>query len=202
MGVLFSFVKVGKINGHYLLQLYPILLIFLGIVVAHVPFRFKLNYKPYVLVLLLLLPVETYMEYYAIIVNKVKEGTFYNGEGFEVPEYIAAHSIDAQNILFLDFHIGYWVMGTVPPTRSATHPSNICREELFAFYNNPRASSLEEIRFIATRIKPQLIVTRKKRPLFKKEYEEENGFLKHYLTSEYDTLQMVGDALIFQRLQR
>lgn len=200
LGILFSFVKAGYINGHYLIQLYPILLIFLGIVVLYMPFRFKFEVKPYVLVVLLLLPIEAYKEYYDIIINKQEEGTYFNGEGFEVPEYIAAQRMESKNILFLDFHIAYWVMGVNPPTPSVTHPSNLCRDELFVYYQNPRKTSLEEIQFVLSDLKPQLIVTRKNRLLFKKEYAEENKFMEHYLATEYDTVQIVDNALIYGRL--
>ncbi|MEA1787233.1 glycosyltransferase family 39 protein [Arenibacter sp. GZD96] len=201
LGILFSFVKAGHINGHYLIQLYPILIIFFALSVSSIPFPATWNYKPYVL-LLVLLPVEAYNEYYTITENKEEEGSYYNGEGFEVPEYIAKNNLSANNILFLDFHIGYWVMGRKPPTLSSTHPSNLCRDELFPFYQNPRTSSLEEIQFVLRELKPELIVTRKNRRLFEKHYTAENTYMANYLATEYDTIQTIDNALIYKRLKK
>jgi len=114
LGVLLSFIKVGRINSHYLIQLYPILIILIGIVVSQISLLKKLHYKPYVFFSLLLLPIETYSEYFAIIKNKIEYNTFYNGEGITVPAYIVENNIDTTNILFTEYHIGYWVLGNQP----------------------------------------------------------------------------------------
>src|SRR5690606_14151321 len=80
IGVLLSFVQAGKVNGHYLIQLYPFILIPLGMAVARLPI-IKKKYVPFVMVLVTLIPMESYLEYANIVTNKLEKGSFYNGEG-------------------------------------------------------------------------------------------------------------------------
>ena len=141
VGIIFSFIKGGRINGHYLIQLHPIFMILFAIFVSQISYLKKWNYRPYAFFLLLLLPAESYLEYGNIIKTKITQDTFFNGEGITVPNYIKEHQINAENILFLGYHVGYWSLNAKPPTKSATHPSNICRNELFPFYDNPRETS-------------------------------------------------------------
>jgi 4-amino-4-deoxy-L-arabinose transferase-like glycosyltransferase len=202
LGILFSFIKAGKINGHYLIQLYPIYVIFIGIVLHKIVGLQKIKYKPLVLLLLLLLPVESYIEYFRIIKNKVDRGTYYNGEGIVVPQYLIEHKLDVENILFTEYHIGYWQLGLTPPTKAATHPSSICRDELFPYFDNPRKTSLDELRYILEDLRPQTIVIRKNRSIFDKKLMEENNYIHMYLSQNYDTIAIVDAALIFGRLER
>lgn len=201
IGVLVSFFQGGRVNGHYLIQLFPILIIFIGIALSSVSYFRKINYKPFVLVLCLLLPIEAYIEYVAVVKNKIENGTFYNGEGISVPYYITKNNLNTKNILFLEYHIGYWVLGVNPPTKAATHPSNICREELFLAYNNPRKTSLEELAYILDELKPKTIVTRKGRSIFDKKLLKENEYINSYLAKYYVPIQVVEKAEIYQRLE-
>lgn len=201
LGIVFSFAMGGRINGHYLVQLHPILIILVGIVISKVTSLQRVNYKPYILLLLLLLPVEAYIEYTAIIKHKLNKGTFYNGEGISVPNYIAKNNLNTKNILFLEYHIGYWKLGVNPPTKAATHPSNICRSELFPFFDNPRSTSVEELKYILEELKPKTIVTRKDRSIFDKKMIEENIYTNSYLAEHYKTVEIVEKAEILQRLE-
>jgi len=198
-GVLLSFIKGGRINSHYLIQLFPIFVIPVVIVIGKISIFRKYNYRPYIFLLLLILPVETYLEYYNIVRNKVERGTFYNGEGFTVPEYISQHKLETDNILFLGYHIGYWVLDVNPPTKAATHPSNLSKEEMFSAYKNPRKTSLEELRYIMEELRPKTIVTRKGRLIFDEDEVEENDYMDQYLITHYTVLATVDNAEIYQR---
>ena len=59
LGVCVSFVKGGKVNGHYLIQLYPFLLLFVSALVSGLPQLRNMKFSPYLLLLLLLVPVES-----------------------------------------------------------------------------------------------------------------------------------------------
>ncbi len=201
VGILFSFIKAGKINGHYMIQIHPVSVIFIGIAIRKIVWLQRIKYAPYALIILILLPAESYVEYFNIIRNKRQKGTYYNGEGITVPQFIRNNNIDTKNILFMEYHIGYWMLDVTPPTKSATHPSNICRDELFPFYDNPRKTAIEEIEFILDELQPQTIVIRKNRSIFDKKLVEENEFINTYLTKKYDTLTTVDGALIYQRLK-
>lgn len=199
LGVLFAFYKGGRVNGHYLIQLHPMLIILIAIVLSQLKFIQQLKWKPFYLVLLALIPMESYLEYGNIVKNKIERGTFFNGEGFTVPKYIQANQLETENVLFFGYHIGYWNLDAKPPVKSATHPSNICRDELFPFYGNPRKTAIEELLYIMETIQPKTIVTRKNRRVFGKEEVEENEYIDAYLEAHYKVHATVEKAEILQR---
>lgn len=195
--IVFSFVKGGRINGHYLIQFHPVFMVLFAIFISRIPHLTRWNYRPYVFVLLLLVPVESYLEYGNIIKTKVTKGTFFNGEGITVPKYILDNKIDTENILFLGYHIGYWDLDTTPPTKSATHPSNICRNELFRFYDNPRKTAVEELKYIMEELQPRTVVIRKNRSIFDPKLIEENAYINNRLKNEYGVPITVDKAEIY-----
>ena len=201
IGILFSFVRGGKINGHYLIQVYPALLILVGMVLVTIPLLKQFKWKPYYFLILLLVPMESYLEYYAILKNKVEKGTFFNGEGIEVPRYIQDHELDSSNILFLEYHIGYWLLDKKPLTKISTHPSNICKVEMFPYSGTTRKTAMEEITYLLEDIQPPLVITRDKENIFAKENTTENAFTRNYLNQHYRIIQLIDHAEIWQRLE-
>ena len=199
IAIVFSFVKGGRINGHYLIQLHPTFIILAALFISNISFLKKWNYRPYAFFLLILLPIESYLEYANIIKTKITKGTFFNGEGISVPNYIEQHQIDTENILFLGYHIGYWNLDAKPPVKSATHPSNICRSELFPFYDNPRKTGVEELKYIMEEIKPKTVVIRKNRSIFDPLLLEENQYINSELLKRYQKPITVDLAEIYLR---
>ncbi len=201
IGILFSFVRGGKINGHYLIQVYPALLILVGMVLVTIPLLKKIKWKPYYFLILLLVPMESYLEYYAILKHKVEKGTYFNGEGIEVPRYIQDHDLDSSNILFLEYHIGYWLLDKKPLTKISTHPSNICKIEMFPYSGTTRKTAMEEITYLLEDIQPTLVITRDKENIFAKENTTENAYTRNYLNQHYRIIQVIDHAEIWQRLE-
>ncbi len=195
-GVLISFMKVGRVNGHYLIQLYPLFLLLLAMALHRALPR---TWSVVLPVLAMLLPLESYKEYRDIYLHKEKTGTYFNGEGITVPRWIEAQGLKEKSILFLEYHIGYWPLGHYPPVASATHPSNICRDELFPFYGNPRTTGLQEIRFIMEEKRPELVVVRRGKPVFDQDMIQENHYINAYLALHYTPLQTIGDAQVLKR---
>ena len=200
-GVLISFLKGGRINGHYLIQVYPMLVIFSAIAVQSMLATYKPKIPKVLLFILLLIPIESYLEYVNIVQNRYQKGSFFNGEGFTVPEYITDMGLEKKNMLFLGYHIGYWNLNSVPPTKASTHPSNICRDELFPFFDNPRENSIQELRYIMEELRPKTIVVRQGRRIFDKKEEEENEYIDAYLAKHYSVHAVVEKAEILQRLE-
>ncbi|MEL6306289.1 MAG: glycosyltransferase family 39 protein, partial [Bacteroidota bacterium] len=197
LGVLLSFVQAGKINGHYLIQFYPFVLVLLGIALEKLP---TLNKKYYpILLLLLFVPMESYLEYANIIRNKNDKGSFFNGEGIDIPNYLKAEQLDDKSIFFTEYHIGYWLLEAQAPTVASTHPSNVTREELFPFMQNPRSTAQEELEYITGTIRPELIVTRKNRSVFDGRRTELNKHIDSILKADYKLLQTIDKGLIYQR---
>jgi hypothetical protein len=201
LGVLISYLKSGRVNGHYLIQLHPVLIVLISVAISKAKFLVKWNPRPAWLFLLLLLPVETYLEYYAVFENKMERGTFYNGEGFTVPQYLKKNHLETQGLFFLEYHIGYWLLNEKPPTKAATHPSNICRDEMYPYYGNPRKSSVEELRYIMEELRPMTIITRKNRSVFDKDEIEENNYIDVYLKRYYKVHAAVDNAVVYHRLE-
>ncbi len=199
IGVLFSFAKAGRINSHYMIQLYPMLIVLVGLSISKMNIHIKKAYQTFLVLLLLLVPAESYLEYYRIVKNKLDKGTFYNGEGITVPQYLMQTFPAEKNVFFLEYHIGYWLMDATPPTKAATHPSNICREELFPYFDNPRKTALDEITFIMSVVRPNIVVTRKNRLVFDDKLVEENRVVSAYLKNNYQVLTTVEGAEIYKR---
>ncbi len=199
-GVVFSFFKSGKVNGHYLMQLYPMLLVLIGVVLTK-SVVVKRKYYPIVILIAFLIPVESYVEYYAILKNKATHGTYFNGEGIRVPEYILANGLDSKKILFFEYHIGYWLLNASPPSKAATHPSNICRTDLFPYYKNPRKTSMAELEYLMDSVQPTTVITRMNKSVFDKEFIDEDAYVRTYLSDHYRLSTTLDRAEIFTRLK-
>ncbi|MEM8764501.1 MAG: hypothetical protein AAGD88_11850, partial [Bacteroidota bacterium] len=198
LGVLLSFVQAGKINGHYLIQFYPFVLILLGIALEKLPPLKKKYYA--VLLLLLFVPMESYLEYANIIKNKSLKGSFFNGEGIDIPNYLISQNLDEKSIFFTEYHIGYWLLDKQSPTVASTHPSNVTREELFPFMRNPRSTAQEELEYITGTVRPELIVARKNRSIFDGRRRELNKHIDSILKVDYKLIQTIDKGLIYQRI--
>lgn len=199
-GTVLAFIKSGRINGHYLILIYPVILPLVAILFAK---GFRLRFKhstTLILILLVLIPVESYLEYYAIFKNKIEKNTFYNGEGITVPAYFEQNQLPANKVYFAEYHIGYWVMGIQPITKAATQPSNVLKDEMFFAYDNPRKTGEEELKHILEVVKPQYIVTRKNRRIFDKKEKAVNFYMNLILMKNYVPLDTVENAIIHKRL--
>ena len=150
------------------------------------------------LVLLFLLPVESYREYFAVYNHKQERGGYFNGEGIRVSYYLEDEGLH-KSVFFLEYHIGYWLLNEYPPTPAATHPSNLCREELFPYFDNPRKTKIEELQYILEEIKPEIIVVRKNRRIFDKKEEAANAYTSQYIQDHYILHTTLDNAEIYQR---
>ncbi len=200
-GILFSFYKVGKINGHYLIQLYPFLILLLFSFILHYPISTSKWFVRISVFLLLLVPMESYLEYYAIAKNYSQHQTLFNGEGIDVPKYLVENELDSGSIWFLEFHIGYWVLGQKPITKATTHPSNLMRDQLFTYMENDRKTSLDELKYILHEKAPKIIVTKGARIPFNADHKEEvYAYFAAYLNQHYSLIEKIGKATVYKRL--
>ncbi len=199
IGMMLSFLKGGRLNSHYLIQLYPPLLILVALMIAPVFTRLKRNALPFIIGLTLLLPAESYLEYYRIVQNRLERGTFYNGEGFTVPRYIRDQNLNTDRILFLEYHIGYWVLDAYPPSKTSTHPSNICKSEMFPYYNPERETAMQELSYLMEELRPVTVVTRSERKVFDRLLIQENTYIDSILQSDYTLHGRVDNADVYLR---
>lgn len=201
LGTLIAFVKGGRINGHYLILLYPILLPLLAMSIDKVSILWRKRTPIVMVLLLILIPVESYLEYANVIKNKMEKGSFFNGEGVDVPNYLLENGIETKNIFFAEYHIGYWLLGQNPPTKAATQPSNVLKDEMFFAYENPRKTGLEELQYIMEELKPDIVVARSRTRLFDGRQVEANKYIDAYLAKNYQLIETIDRGLIYQRLK-
>lgn len=201
LGIVFSFFRIGKINGHYMIQIYPILLVLLVAVMEKIKWTMPWSGRWVVLGLLLVAPIESYLEGADVIRHRMRRGSWFNGEGITVPKYLTDNGLDDKRIFFLEYHIGYWVLGQEPPSKAATHPSNICRSELFPFLNQERRTGVEELEYIMEEVYPEIVIVRQNRSIFDADHPEENAYIDRYLETHFTPLKKVDNALILIRSQ-
>jgi len=192
-GVLFSLIRLGKVNGHYLLQVYPFMILLVGILIHEL--KRKVSPKM-VLILLMVIPIESYKETWGLLKYHDNTGYWYNGEGHEIARFLKDHNLDKNTAYYTDYHIGYWLTNNRPLTKVVTHPSNIERPELFPFMRVKNSMPIAVLEELLTNQKPEIIIT-KSRKNFKDAVLESK--LTSTLKQNYQQIKSVGSALIYKR---
>ena len=192
-GVLFSLIRLGKVNGHYLLQVYPFMILLIGILIN----EFKRKVSPQiVLILLVIIPIETYKETWGLLKYHNNTGYWNNGEGHEIARFLQENDLDKKTAYYTDYHIGYWLTDNRPLTKVVTHPSNIERPELFPFMRVKDSTPVAVLEELLNNQKPEIIIA-KSRKNFKDTVLE--SMLTSALKQNYQQIKSVGSALIYKR---
>ncbi len=192
-GVLFSLIRLGKVNGHYLLQVYPFMILVIGILI----YELKRKLSPQiVLILLVIIPIETYKETWDLMQYHENTGYWYNGEGHEIARFLKDHDLDKKTAYYTDYHIGYWLTNNRPLTKVVTHPSNIERPELFPFMRVKDSTPVAVLKELLINQKPEIIVA-KSRKNFKDAVLE--SMLASALKQNYQQIKSVGSTFIYKR---
>lgn len=192
-GVLFSLIRLGKVNGHYLLQVYPFMILLIGMLIYD--FRRKVS-PQIVLILLAIIPIETYKETWDLLKYHDNTGYWYNGEGHEIARFLKDHELDKKTAYYTDYHIGYWLTNNSPLTKVVTHPSNIERPELFPFMGVKDLTPVAVLEELVTHQKPEVIIAKSHRN-FKDAALE--SILTSTLKQNYQQIKSVGSAFIYKR---
>lgn len=182
ISTIFTFYSSDTVNGHYLIQVFPfIAILFLGFTL-----KYELKFFNYLraAVLILLLSIESFIEYYKIIKNYSEYSTFYNGRAFTSVNELRKLKLENKKIFFADHHIGYWLLNIYPLTKSITHPSSLSRPAFFKHFGDTR-TSLEELKYIMEEIKPEVIVSRREDLSFFKEDSPENIYFASLMKKDF-----------------
>ena len=198
-GILLAFFKGGRVNGHYLLQFYPLALVLLFASLQQVAPRLARGFVGGALLWLAILPVESYREYADLLAHYREKGIWYNGEGMEVPHYLRNAHPETKKVFFLEYHIGYWFLDALPPSAVATHPSNICRSYLYPFIPGSRTDPESEIHFIMETYRPEVVVRRQGKSIFDSDHMLENAEMESYLEVYYRRDTVLGRAEVYAR---
>lgn len=193
LGTIFTFSSSGSINGHYLIQVFPFIsLMVLGIIIQKEfnPGLARLS------LLILLISIESIIEYYRLATNYVQTSSLYNGNTFCVINELKSRQLQNKKIFFADYHIGYWFLNQYPLTKSTTHPSSLSRPFFFKHFGNYR-SSIEELRYIMDTIKPEIVVSRNSRLDFFAEMSKENLYFESTIANHFNIVCGEPDKHIF-----
>lgn len=180
VGTVYTFYSSGIINGHYLVQLYPFLLMILFGVIFRRDLQLKLGLAA---AIVLVLSFESILEYYRLARN-LKNFAEYRPT-FEIVRELKKRNLQNDKIFFADYHIGYWLIDQYPLTKSTTHPSNIARPYLFKYFNDSSKSSLEDLKFIMEEIQPDVIVSKYNKLNFFADSSAENLLFKRSLSQNF-----------------
>lgn len=199
VGTTYTFFSSGIVNGHYLVQLYPfILILFFGII-------FQQSFQPKLSIAALaifLLSFESIGEYYRLTAG-LKDPAEYRPT-FEVIRELKKRKLEDDKIFFADYHIGYWLLNQYPLTKSTTHPSNLGRPFLFEYYNDSNKTSLAELKHIMDDIKPAVVVSDGDDLDFFDDNSTENKYFKKELSKDFEMVykDTVDRIYIWEREQK
>lgn len=180
-GTVYTFFSSGIVNGHYLVQIYPFLLMLVFGIIFQKAFQPKLSIMALAVVLL---SFESVTEYYRLLVG-LKDPAEYRPT-FEVIRELKKRKLDDDKIFFADYHIAYWLLNQYPLTKSTTHPSNLGRSFLFQYYNDPNKTSLDELKYIMDGIKPAVVVSDGDDLDFFDDNSRENRYFKQELREDFE----------------
>lgn len=195
-GTVYTFYSSGIINGHYLVQIYPFLLLLLPGVIFPKTIRVKFSIAA---IIVILLSFESVLEYGRLI-KSVNNPVEYRPT-FEVVSELKKLRLNNDKIFFADYHIGYWLLNQYPLTKSTTHPSNLGRSFLFKYFNDSNKTSLDELKFIMDGIKPEVIVNSDAELDFLPDNSPENLYFKQVVSKDFDIVykDTIDRIFIWQR---
>jgi hypothetical protein len=145
--------------------------------------KFKLSIAAIVVALL---SFESILEYGRLVQNIGKPEEY--RPTFKVVSELKKRKLDDDKIFFADYHIGYWLLNQYPLTKSTTHPSNLGRPFLFKYFNDSNKTSLDELKFIMSDVKPEVIVSSADDLYFFQDSSSENIFFRKTLSEDFDMI--------------
>ncbi len=154
-GTVYTFFSSGIVNGHYLVLIYPFLLMML---IGTLPSYQKIRYG-WVSLVVVFLSFESLAEYYKVGKSLVNNGHPYYSNTYVIIDELKKQGLSGEKIFFVDYHIGYWMLKTYPLTKSTTHPSNIDRAFLFKYFGG-KNSGTGELKYLLDTVRPAVIVSR------------------------------------------
>jgi hypothetical protein len=180
IGTVYTFYSSGIVNGHYLVQVYPFLLILLFGVIIQRNIQVKFIWAALVVIVL---SIESLLEYGQLM--KAFQNPAEYRPTFEVVRELKKRGLENAKIFFVDYHIGYWILHQYPLTKSTTHPSNLARSYLFKYYNSSSKTSLDELKYIMEEVRPQIIVSQENGLNFFTDSSSENQYFRNRLDEDF-----------------
>ncbi len=191
----FSALSTGHVHLHYLLQLVPFLVPFLG-VLADAAIRQRRQFVIATLVLCLsAYPV--FNQYAAILPRALTGAQLDPSSARQIADYFIDNELEDRSIYMMTDHIVYWYLDRYPLTPSTTHPSTIGRDYLLQVLYGPDWSSLLEMKRLLA-LEPEFIV--KKDWLFYLQFQPETTeLLETALDQNYTLVRDIQGVSIYRR---
>jgi len=183
VGTVYTFFSSGIINGHYLVQIYPFVLLLIFGVIIQKQMQVKLGIASIVIILA---SVESILEYTRII-KAIQNPPEYRAT-FEVINELKKRKLDTGKIFFADYHIGYWLLHKYPLTKSTTHPSNLARPYLFPYYNDSVKTSMDELKHLFDNVRPDVIVSETNGLKFFPSGTAEDNYFKNIIIKDFQMI--------------
>ncbi|MCF8715177.1 glycosyltransferase family 39 protein [Joostella atrarenae] len=201
IGIVISFIHSGKFYTHYLIQLYPFLFLLTVLFIKQWKYA---KYSGYLLIIgcVISFLFSNNIKAYGELFNRFKNNQdWFYGESIEVSNYIY-ENFDSPSVYFVTDHLGYWFLDVKPPTKLVTHPDNIKlqQEFLYPFVYKDRKSTIEELSFIFSHVKPDLIITRDGEVPYLKNDSNEQALFKNYLNQEYQLVKIIDKVEVYKRI--
>jgi hypothetical protein len=198
-GSTLSVVMTGPAHSHYLVQLTPFFAIFCSIGLTRLPARIPRIVVSLVgLVCIVISAILFVSSEYSGLTRRIKENrNFSYGPEYEIARYLRQENPAQKPVFLLSDIIVYWFIGQNPPTRLATHPSNIVRQLYVQAVEGPDATTDGELRRILS-YKPAFIV-KAEHVWYLEENEETTRLLGEALNKDYVLATVIDGQEIYRR---
>ncbi len=191
---IYTFYATGISNSHYHLQVYPfIFILVVGILIKK---EITLNIS-LLTILVVLICSRNISQYYHVTKHVQQTSTLFSGSTFRIIEELRKNNLQNQKIFFAYYHLGYWLLNQYPLTKSTNPPTTLKRPYVFKYFDNPRHTSLEEIRYIMEEIKPCVVVSRVPFLSFFPENSIENMYFKNIIAQKFQAVYEKTEEKIF-----
>ena len=192
-------IVTGHGHSHYLLQVAPFLAIFAGI-----PLTARAWPKPALTLCAVAFLGATVLAFRPVVleagglIDRIErnEALVY-GDAVDAAAFIRTLGLQDDASLFaMSDHIVYWMLDKTPPTRAATHPSNIFKPAILAAVYGASSSPASELaKIFASR--PTLVLKRQN-TWYMRDFAAERAQLERYL-QDYDLVYDTGSLEIYLR---
>lgn len=137
------------------------------------------------------------IQYQKLFKNYFNYGTFNNGLGFQIAEYLKKdQEIFEKNIYIYKKHIAYWFLNKYPPS-DITHPSDINKEYLFEGWGKLNSNKSQEMIKILNK-KPKYLVLNKNISDFMNNFFEKNSDNLISVTKNYSFDKKIDYIIIYK----
>ena len=193
LGTVYTFFSSGIVNGHYLILIFPFVFILLSAIISKREVAVRLRYLA---LFVILISVESLIEYYRVAKSYTETGTSYYRPSFQIVNELKRLGLDKKKIFFADYHIGYWLLQQYPLSKSTTHPTNLGRPYLFKYFNVNK-TSMEELKYLMEEVRPDIVVSKIDRLGFFSYNGEENSYFRSIISEKFKVLKQDNSNKIF-----